>query len=80
MAKAPRKPKLRKYPRTPKRGASLAVMNRYKERCREVDQHNAAKVREYNKKIEDIKKARKMHTGLSGTGRKSLKLYKFKTL
>jgi hypothetical protein len=80
MARATRKPVLRKYPKTPKRGATLATMNRYKERCREVDRHNNAKVSEYNKKIDDIRKARKMHEELSGTGRKSKKVYKFHTL
>lgn len=79
MAKAPRKPKLRKYPKKPKRNASLTTMNRYTERCREVDKHNATKVSEYNKKIADIKKARTKRAAISGIGRVK-KVYKYATL
>jgi hypothetical protein len=79
MAKAPRKPKALRYPKTPKRGASLEVMKRYKARCADVDRKNAEKAREYNRKIEDIKKARQMHTSISGIGR-TPKMPKLKTL
>ena len=78
MARAPKKPKLKSYPKTPRASASLTVMKRYKEKCREVDRHNAAKVSEYNKKINEIKLARKMHSGIGGVRPK--KVYKFATL
>lgn len=80
MATAPRKPKLRRYPKLPKANASLAVVKRYKERCREVDTHNNAKVAAYNKKINEIKSARTQRAALSGIGRKPKKVYKYATL
>lgn len=62
--KKPRKPKMAKYPKMPKKSASLEVMKNYKRRCDEVDKANAAKAKAYNQKIADIAMAKKMYESL----------------
>ena len=44
----------KKYPKMPKRSASLAVWQRYEARCKEVDKHNKA-IDEKPAKIDAIK-------------------------
>jgi len=69
MARAPKKPKFLKYPRKPKKSASLDTFKRYNQRCKEIDKENTAKGHAYNKKIADIKKAHTEYTRISGIGR-----------
>jgi hypothetical protein len=47
--------KLKKYPKKPKASASVATMERYLERCKEVDRHNNQVAAE-KKKREALKK------------------------
>ena len=47
--------KLKKYPKKPKASASVATMQRYLERCKEVDRHNARAAAEKKQK-ETLKK------------------------
>ena len=62
--KRPRKPKMAKYPKLPKRTASLETMKNYQRRCAEVDKKNREKVSVYNKKISDISTAKKLYESL----------------
>lgn len=48
-------PKLKKYPKKPKASASLSVMERYIERCKEVDRYNAA-LKKDEEKRKNLKK------------------------
>ena len=49
------KKKLKKYPKKPSASASLEVLNRYLERCKDVDKLNKPIIA-YNKKVEEAKK------------------------
>ena len=49
MAKIKR-PKLKRYPKKPKAGASLASWERFNDMCRQYEKDNAAKLSDYNKK------------------------------
>lgn len=54
--------KKRKYPKQPKQSASLEVWQRYKERIKEVDRHNAKILADAKKKksvIAAIQKAKR---------------------
>lgn len=62
--KKPRKPKLAKYPKLPKAGASLATLKNYQQRCKLVDERNRQKVSEYNRKISEIKQAKALRQSL----------------
>ena len=48
-------PKLKKYPKKPKANASLSVMERYLERCKDVDKYNA-ELKKNEEKRKTIKK------------------------
>lgn len=52
------KPKLLKYPKTPKASASLAVVENFMRRCREVDAINRKKVADEKKRQNLLKKAK----------------------
>jgi hypothetical protein len=62
--KRPRKPKMAKYPKLPKRSASLETMKNYQRRCSEVDKKNRDKVAAYNKKITDIATAKRLYESI----------------
>lgn len=58
MARLPKKPKLRKFPKAPK-SKSADVLKNYVARCKEVQKDNDAKMAEYRKKVTAINSARK---------------------
>lgn len=62
--KKPRKPKKVRYPKMPKRTASLATIQNYKRRCDEVDKKNAERAKAYNQKVSDILKAKALYESL----------------
>lgn len=62
--KKPRKPKLSKYPKLPKRGASLQTLKNYEARKKAVDQKNREKIAHYNKKVSEIAQAKSLHEKL----------------
>ena len=43
-----KKPKMLKYPRKPKAGASLTVKENYLNKIKDIDKENARRVSEYN--------------------------------
>jgi len=45
-----RRPSLKRYPKRPKAGASLAAWERFNDRCRQFEKDNAAKMSDFNKK------------------------------
>jgi hypothetical protein len=45
-----RRPKLKKFPKTPK-SFKIEVLNSYAKRCEEIKKINTAKLSEYNKKV-----------------------------
>jgi hypothetical protein len=47
----PKKPKKLKYPKKPKANASLATLERYKDRVKEIDKENAARLKDYDKAV-----------------------------
>lgn len=47
--------KMLKYPKKPKAGASVATLERYIERCKEIDKENA-KRKTQNAKLDALKK------------------------
>jgi len=49
------KKKLKKYPKKPKASASMATMERYLEKCKDIDKMNKPIVA-HNKKVEDLRK------------------------
>jgi hypothetical protein len=55
-----RKPKLKKYPKKPKASASLAVMQKYLDRRKDVDKANAAAQSDYKKALDLRKKIAKL--------------------
>ena len=55
-----RKPKNKKYPKKPKASASVAVMENYLKRIKEVDKENSAKAAEYKKSLTLRDRIRKM--------------------
>ncbi|HQF10664.1 MAG TPA: hypothetical protein PKV22_00115 [Paludibacteraceae bacterium] len=59
MSKIPKKPVKRKYPKMPKKTASLKVWENYKKRCADIDKINAQKLSEYKKKIAAINSGEK---------------------
>lgn len=52
--------RLKKYPKKPKATASVAVMERYLQRCKEIDKENAAKKKEADRKEQLRKKITKI--------------------
>jgi hypothetical protein len=55
-----RKPKKLKYPRKPKATASVATMENYLKRVKEVDKKNAENEREYKKALTLREKIKRM--------------------
>ncbi len=49
------KKSLKKYPKKPKASANIATMERYLEKCKEVDKTNKPIVA-HNKKVEELRK------------------------
>lgn len=45
-----------KYPKTPKKSASVQVWERHLEKCKEVDKKNTESEKEAKKKLDTIKK------------------------
>jgi len=64
MAKKPTKPKLAKYPKLPRAGASLQSLKAYQAKCMEVDKRNREKISVYNKKLNDLQTAKKLYESL----------------
>jgi len=64
MAKKPSKPKLAKYPKMPRAGASLQTLKAYQSKCAAVDARNREKISTYNKKLNDIQTAKKLYETL----------------
>lgn len=54
------KKKTKKYPKKPKASSSLEVMQRYLERCKEIDKENK-QIQTHNKKCEELKKKVQSH-------------------
>jgi len=68
-----KRPKMKRYPKKPKQGATLASWEKYRTKCTEVEKDNSTRMTEYNravaKKESDKKKKEKIiksTTGLSG--------------
>ena len=55
-----RKPKKLKYPRKPKATASVATMENYLKRVKEIDKANAEREREYKKALNLREKIKRM--------------------
>lgn len=55
-----RKPKKMKYPRKPKATASVATMENYLKRVKEIDKANADREREYKKALTLREKIKRM--------------------
>lgn len=55
-----KKPKKLKYPRKPKASASLATMENYLKRVKEIDKANADREREYKKALTLREKIKRM--------------------
>jgi len=49
------KKKLKKYPKKPSASASLATLERYLDKCKEIDKQNKPIIA-HNKKVEEAKK------------------------
>lgn len=47
----PKKPKKIKYPKKPKANASLATLERYKDRVKEIDKENNSRMKDYEKAL-----------------------------
>jgi len=62
--KRPRKPKLAKYPKLPRSGASLQTLKNYEARKKQVDTRNREKIAEYNKRISEIAQAKSLREKL----------------
>jgi acetyl-CoA carboxylase beta subunit len=60
----PHKPKKIKYPKAPKRSASVEVWERYYERIKEIDKLNAQRMAEYNRKLKQIEADKKKKEAL----------------
>lgn len=58
MAKSIRKPKLKKFPKEPKKSSSVDVWDNYVKRVKEIEKENDAKMAEYNKKVKAQDKAK----------------------
>jgi hypothetical protein len=54
------KKKLKKYPKKPKVSSSLEVMQKYLERCKEIDKENK-QIQAHNKKCEEYRKKVQSH-------------------
>ena len=68
-----RRPTLKRYPKRPKAGASLAAWERFNDRCRQVEKDNGSKMSDFNKmqgKVSSDKKKKesiiKKTSGLHG--------------
>ena len=68
-----RRPTLKRYPKRPKAGASLAAWEKFNDRCRQVEKDNSAKMSNFNKlqgKVSSDKKRKesiiKKTSGLHG--------------
>jgi predicted patatin/cPLA2 family phospholipase len=55
----PKKPKMKKYPKPPKRSASLEVWNRYYEKLKEIDRENHKRLQEYERALKQIEVQKK---------------------
>jgi len=73
MAKKPTKPKMAKYPKLPRAGASLQTLKAYQAKCSAVDARNREKISAYNKKLNDLQTAKKLYETLKT--RKSARKY-----
>jgi hypothetical protein len=68
-----KRPHMKRYPKKPKQGATLASWENYRSKCTAVEKDNTARMSEYNKAVakkeSDKKKKEKIiksTTGLSG--------------
>ncbi len=54
------KKKMKKYPKKPKASASVETMQRYLERCKQIDKENK-QIQAYNKKLDELRKKVREH-------------------
>lgn len=78
MARKPKKPKKLRYPKMPKKSASLQTLKNYERRCTEVDKKNAHRASEYNRKISEISQAHSLYERLRNKKSHGAKEYRLK--
>ena len=54
-----KRPKMLKYPKAPKRSASVETWERYYKRLKEIDKLNKQRLAEYQRKLKEIENAKK---------------------
>lgn len=67
--KLPRKPKLKKFPKTPK-SKSLEVLKRYADKCAAIQKENDKKMADYKSEVKGVEAAKKKVLDLKEKARK----------
>ncbi|MGE0638393.1 MAG: hypothetical protein AB7P01_18270 [Bacteroidia bacterium] len=72
MAKLPKKPKAPKMPKTPKMSASATVWENFETRCKNLNKAYAAKVADWQKKVNALKKGETTKSRIAQKAKKGL--------